>query len=247
MREDKKEIHKTTANKDEDCSGLAIAIDGPAGAGKSTIARLLADRLDFCHIDTGAMYRAVTLAALRGGLDLDDEQQVAHLADQLQLAVEPGLDTMRVILNGEDITEAIRDPAVSANVSRIARLSSIRQHLVQWQRHLARTQCVVMDGRDIGTHVLPDAPLKIFLTASLSERARRRVGELSAKGLDVTETEVQAEISRRDSIDSQREVSPLVKAPDAVEIDSSSLGVEEVLASILEIARTRGIKRPTGE
>ncbi len=248
MTRGKKDICETTANKDEGSAApIAIAIDGPAGAGKSTVARVLAGRLNFCHIDTGAMYRAVTLAALRQDLDLDNEPQVAQLAEQLQLTVKPARDSMRILLNGEDITEAIRDPLVSAHVSRIARLARVRLQLVHWQRQLASTQCVVMDGRDIGTHVLPDAPLKVFLTASLSERSRRRVQELTAKGVSVSDAQVQTEISNRDRIDSQRETSPLVKAADAVEIDTSQLSIEEVVGKILEVARARGINMPTGE
>ena len=141
MTRGKKDICETTANKDEgSATPIAIAIDGPAGAGKSTVARVLASRLSFCHIDTGAMYRAVTLAALRQDLNLDNEPQVAQLAEQLQLTVKPDRDSMRILLNDEDITEAIRDPLVSAHVSRVARLARVRLQLVHWQRRLASTQ-----------------------------------------------------------------------------------------------------------
>ncbi|MGE5653557.1 MAG: (d)CMP kinase [Bacillota bacterium] len=226
---------------------MAIAIDGPAGAGKSTVAKMLANRLRFCHIDTGAMYRAITLAALRLDLDLDNDQQVAKLAEHLELDIRPASDTMHIFLNGEDITELIRDPSVSANVSRVARLASVRSQLVRWQRQLAQSQCVVMDGRDIGTHVLPDAPLKVFLTASLAERARRRMQELADKGLSTAISQVQADIATRDEIDSKREASPLARALDAVEIDTSQLSAEQAVEKILHLAKIRGIKKPTGE
>ncbi len=194
--------------------GHVIAIDGPAGAGKSTIARSLAERLGYTYIDTGAMYRAVALWALRGSVALTD----AHRLEQLARAAEIDLlPRRRVSLNGEDVTEAIREPDVSVAASRVAAIAGVRAALVTKQRRVAAATSVVMEGRDIGTVVFPDARVKIFLDADPAERVRRRCGEQP----DVAPEKLAAQIAERDGRDRQRAESPLVQAPDAVYIDST--------------------------
>jgi cytidylate kinase len=211
---------------------IVIAIDGPAGAGKSTIARRLAARLGFTYIDTGAMYRAVALWAVRQSVELSD----MHRLDQLAQAADIQLDSNedRIILNGEDVTEAIRTPQVSDAASQIAALSAVRRALVAKQRVLAETQSVVMEGRDIGTVVFPDARVKIYLDASPDERVRRRAAEVGADP-----TAIAGQISDRDRRDQTRGDSPLAQALDAVYIDTSHLTLEDVEEEILKIVRAR--------
>jgi cytidylate kinase len=211
---------------------IVIAIDGPAGAGKSTIARRLAARLGYTYIDTGAMYRAVALWALRQSVDLSD----MHRLDQLAQAAEIVLDSSRdrVILNAEDVTEAIRTPQVSSAASHVAAVSAVRSALVAKQRAFAETRNVVMEGRDIGTVVFPDARVKIFLDASAGERVRRRAAEDGADPAAIA-----SHISDRDRRDQTRGDSPLAQAPDAVYIDSSDLSLEEVEEEILKLVRAR--------
>ena len=176
-----------------------IAIDGPAGAGKSTVARMVAKELNFLYIDTGAMYRAMTLKALREGIDLNDEEAVSLVAASALITLITGENaSLKVLLNGEDVTEEIRSPVISRSVSLVARAPAVRKHLVELQRAMACRGGVVMEGRDIGTVVLPDAQIKIFLTASPGERARRRRLELAGKGTDVDQRQVEEEILARD-------------------------------------------------
>ncbi|MCL6636131.1 MAG: (d)CMP kinase [Peptococcaceae bacterium] len=211
-----------------------IAIDGPAGAGKSTVARMVAQELGFLYIDTGAMYRAVALQALREGIDLADGESLGRLAAAVSVRLEAGADgSQKVFLNGEDVTEEIRSPGVSRVVSLVARVPAVRERLVALQRALAEKGGVVMEGRDIGTVVLPDARVKVFLTASPEERARRRREELAAKGYSVDQRRMEEEILARDRMDSSRETSPLAPAPDAEIIDCSSLPVEQVVKMIV--------------
>jgi cytidylate kinase len=211
---------------------IVIAIDGPAGAGKSTIARRLAARLGYTYIDTGAMYRAVALWALRQGVELSD----MHRLDQLAQAADIQLDSSqdRVILNREDVTEAIRTPEVSSAASQVAAVSAVRRALVAKQRVFAETQNVVMEGRDIGTVVFPDARVKIFLDANPGERVRRRAMEAGADP-----SAVAGQISERDRRDQTRGDSPLTQAPDAVYLDTSDLSMEEVEEEILKVVRAR--------
>lgn len=208
-------------------NNTCIAIDGPAGAGKSTVAKLVASKLNLLYIDTGAMYRAITLKALQEGLELDNEEGLTRLARRSRIDLVAGT-LQRVLLDGKDVTEEIRTPEVSRCVSHVAKVSGVREILVEQQRRLAGENGVVMDGRDIGTVVLPGAENKFFLTASAEERAQRRAKELSAKGYAVDIEKLTREIQERDYIDSTRAASPLIPAGDAIIIDSSGMTIEEV-------------------
>jgi len=216
-----------------------IAIDGPASSGKSTIGELLARRLGYLYFDTGVMYRAVTWAALDRNVPIEDEAAVTTLAEQLGIQVAPPtLDDGRqytVMADGTDITWAIRTPEVDGNVSPVSAYPGVRRALVAQQRQVAAQGPVVMVGRDIGTVVLPDADLKIYLDASVEERARRRWLEERARALDADYGTVLASMRRRDEIDSHREVSPLRAAEDAVVVDTTELSIEEVLAEIEQL------------
>ena len=221
-----------------DTARINVAIDGPAGAGKSTVARQVASELGYIYVDTGAMYRAVALAALQESAPAHDHERIGRLASEISIELRPGSDGQQVLLNGEDVTDQIREPHVSRLVPQIAAIGAVREVLVRHQQRMARSKGVVMDGRDIGTHVIPDAEVKIFLTASVEERARRRYEELMAKGhQDVTYEQLVSDISERDRHDREREVSPLVQAEDAVYIDSTGLTVQEVVNTIVTICR----------
>jgi len=214
--------------------GLIIAIDGPSGAGKSTIARLLAKRLGYLQIDTGAMYRAVAFLMTSNGLDLSDDQAVETFCAQVNVRLDLSNGTQRVFINGQDVTGQIRTPEISRMTSRIATLKPVRDALMQSQREMGRSGGVVLEGRDIGTVVFPDADVKFFLFASPEERGRRRFAELNAKGEAITLEETIAAVSRRDEQDSGRDLAPLRQAADAVPIDSSHIGIEEVV-NLMEI------------
>lgn len=213
-----------------------IAIDGPAGAGKSTIAKALAEKLGYVYIDTGAMYRTVALLALRQGVAADDAAALTELAGQAKIDMRAVDGQNLIYLNGEDVTAAIRQPEVGALASPVSAVPGVREHLVAAQRRLAAAGRVVMDGRDIGTVVLPDADCKIFLTAALEERVQRRYAELCAKGIPTTREAVREDISTRDYRDSHRETSPLKQAEDAVYLDSTGLDIPAVLAKVCALA-----------
>ncbi|MCL5289915.1 MAG: (d)CMP kinase [Bacillota bacterium] len=211
---------------------ICVAIDGPAGAGKSTVAKQVAQQMGLLYIDTGAMYRAVTLKALRQNLNLEDADGLTKLARETTVKLVPGLQ-QSVLLDGEDVTEEIRSPEVTGHVSTVAKVAGVREVLVDRQREMAGETGVVMDGRDIGTVVLPQANAKFFLTASAEERARRRAKELAHKGYTIDIDKLIKEIQDRDYMDSHRAVSPLAPAGDAVIIDSSGMDIEEVVAAII--------------
>lgn len=218
-------------------SDVVIAIDGPAGAGKSTVAKRVADKLGIIYIDTGAMYRALTLKALREDIDLNNEDKLAHLAHRTDIRLEKLGDEDRVLLDDEDVSQEVRNQKVSNYVSLVAKVAAVRKQLVNLQRRMARNRGVIMDGRDIGTVVLPDADLKIFLTASVEERARRRYEELQEEDKNIGFDELKREILRRDKLDQEREVAPLKKAKDAIELDSTDLTVKEVVRQVIEFCQ----------
>ena len=218
----------------------SIAIDGPGGAGKSTIARRAAAELGFVYVDTGAIYRAVACAALSHGIDPSDEAAVSALLPSLQLELRWTEDGVQhVWLNGADISSELRTPAVSTAASRVSALPVVRQFLLEQQRVVARTHDVIMDGRDIGTVVLPDADLKIYLTASTEERARRRCLELSERGTPKAYEEVLREINERDYQDMHRDIAPLHEAADAVHFDTSKLSFEESEQALLSLIQEK--------
>ena len=212
-----------------------IAIDGPAGAGKSTVARQVAQQLGFVYVDTGAMYRAVTWRALCGGLDPTDAAAVSELAARIDVRFAQSPAGLRMMADGEDVTEAIRTPAVTAAVSRVSQIPAVRRAMVRLQRELAAAGGTVLDGRDIGTVVVPDACCKIFLTATAAERARRRWLEMREKGFEPDLAVLRREMEERDRQDSERELAPLVQATDAVALDTTGLGIEAVVDRIVAI------------
>lgn len=222
---------------------LNIAIDGPAGAGKSTVARRIATVLGAVYIDTGAMYRACALKALRLDIPMSDEGLIARMMEDTSVEFHPSNGLQRILLDGEDVTDLIRSPEVTRGSSDIAKAASVRRRLVELQRAIARDTDVVMDGRDIGSHVLPDARYKFFLTASDRVRALRRLKENIARGEDaLTLDEVLAEIRFRDRQDSTRAISPLTRAADAIEIDTSELNIEQSVEILLAHIRCDGQK-----
>ncbi|QTM99673.1 (d)CMP kinase [Sediminibacillus dalangtanensis] len=216
---------------------LAIAIDGPAAAGKSTVAKLIAEELSYIYIDTGAMYRALTYKALQKDIDLEDEQALLQLLQQTTIDLQQSNNGQSVLVDGEDVTREIRGQQVTGQVSVVAKHPAVRKEMVARQKALAAKRGVVMDGRDIGTHVLPDAEVKIFLVASVQERAERRHKENQEKGFASDLEELKREIEKRDQLDSEREASPLIKAEDAVEIDTTSLSIQGVTDRILEVVK----------
>lgn len=225
---------------------MVIAIDGPAGSGKSTIARLVAARLGFVYLDTGAMYRAVTLAALEQGVDPADGAALGRLASALRLRLEPaneptGQSQSRVFQDERDISMEIRTAAVTAGVSQVSAHPEVREAMTAVQRSLATGRDAVLEGRDIGTVVFPDAEVKVFLTASIAERARRRREQLIQQGISVPTDQVQRDIECRDGLDSSRAAAPLRKAEDALEIDTTRLSIEQVVDAVCCLAQNAHI------
>jgi len=206
-----------------------IAVDGPAGAGKSTVSKIVAQKLGYTYIDTGAMYRAVALKSTRSCEDLVD------IIDDINIELD---DKARVFLDGVEVTKEIRTPEISKLASDVSKFGFVRKRLTDLQRQMAQRGAVIMDGRDIGTQVLPNADLKIFLTASIEERARRRFEELQAKGQTVNLEAIKNEIALRDKQDSEREIAPLKQADDAILIDSTNLQIAEVVEKILTLCST---------
>lgn len=212
---------------------IRVAIDGPAAAGKSTVAKRLASILSFIYIDTGAMYRALTLEVLNNNIPLHDEQAILSLLKNTDIKLKNVNGNQLVYVNGEDVTNIIRGNEVSQAVSHVAKLPSIREEMVIRQRKLSENVSVIMDGRDIGTNVLPDAEVKIFLLASVSERAKRRYEENNEKGIPSKLSSLEKEIAERDKRDMEREHAPLKQAEDAIVIDTTSLTIDEVVEEIL--------------
>ncbi len=219
--------------------GLIIAIDGPAGSGKSTTARLLAHRLGYLYIDTGAMYRAAALAVMRRGIDPGDRTAVAGAVERVTIDLEPSARGVRVFLDGEDVSDEIRTPEVTRSASAVSEVPRVRELLVAAQQRLGGAGGVVLEGRDIGTVVFPEADLKIYLIADLPVRARRRQAELAARGRTMDVIGVERELEERDARDSGRTHSPLCRAEDAVEVDTTGLTIEEQVAKVEELAHER--------
>ena len=211
-----------------------VAIDGPAGAGKSTIAKLVAEKLGYIYIDTGAMYRAVAWKVLDTGAGTTDEA-IIRTAEKLHVSLRFVGDTVRVFADDKDVTEKIRTPEVTALVSQVAQLGPVRAKMVELQRGMAKDGGVVMDGRDIASNVLPNADVKVFLTASIEERALRRWKEMKAKGYDEPMEKLTAEIEARDKADSERAISPLVRVPEATLLDSTGMTIDEVVQKVMEL------------
>lgn len=219
---------------------MNIAIDGPAGAGKSTAARMVAEKFGYIYVDTGAMYRAMALYVLREGIDPADQEAVEAACGAADISLEYKDGVQQVLLSGENVTDEIRTAKVSRTASAVSAYGAVREKLVELQRKLARRRDVVMDGRDIGTAVLPNADLKVYLTASAHVRALRRFKELPAGQADVSLEEVEAEITTRDKQDMERAISPLKQAEDAVFLDTSDMSLEEVVSELEELVEDAG-------
>jgi cytidylate kinase len=217
---------------------LIIAIDGPAGAGKSTVAQILAHRLHYNYIDTGAMYRGITWKAMKSNV-IGNTTAIERIVQNIDIKLTYINGKTTVLIDGSDVTAEIRTPEVSRMVSEVAQVQTVREVMLQLQREMAVHGGVVMDGRDIGTHVLPNADIKIFLTASIKERAERRWRELTEKGFEVKLEELEEEIATRDKNDCEREFAPLVQASDAILIDTTFLSIEEAVEEITKICEER--------
>ena len=215
---------------------LVIAIDGPAGAGKSTISKLIAKNLGINYIDTGAMYRAITYKCLKLGIDINDRQKVVDLCSRTEVDFVDN----SIYLDGVRLGEEIRTLEVSSKVSDVAKIPQVREFLLEKQREIGKRSDVILDGRDVGTHIFPDTKYKFFLNASAQERGRRRYQELIDKGQSVVLEEIIEDIKKRDYIDSTREVAPLVKADDAIEVDSTSMTIDQVVTYISDMVRRIG-------
>ena len=218
---------------------LSVAIDGPSGAGKSTVARAAAETLGFVYVDTGAMYRAIGLAVCRKGIAGEDTAGIIGALSGLRIALRYENGAQHVLLCGEDVSDAIRTPEIAFYASKVSAVPEVRQFLLDLQRDMAKTDNILMDGRDIGTVILPEAPVKIFLTASADRRADRRCKELLENGQRVTRERIKADIEARDRQDSTRAVAPLKQAADAVLLDTSDLTLEESIDAVLQIIRNK--------
>ncbi|MGM0127695.1 (d)CMP kinase [Enterococcus sp. AZ151] len=221
---------------------ISIAIDGPASSGKSTVAKILAKQLNYVYCDTGAMYRAITYLALQNQIDIQAEEPLVALCVNHTISFQQAENGQRVFIDGHEVTKAIRQPDVTNAVSAVSKHVKVREEMVALQQKIGQAGGVVMDGRDIGTAVLPKAEVKIFLVASVEERAERRFKENQEKGIETDFETLKAEIERRDYLDSTREVSPLVQASDAVKIDTTGLTIEEVVAAIQNVIKQKGFE-----
>lgn len=219
-----------------------IAIDGPSSSGKSTVAKLVAKKINFFYLDTGAMYRAVTLSYIRGNYNLENDKDVDRLLNDSKISVSK--NSGEILLNGQSVEPLIRNGEVTDKVSYVCAFLKIRQAMTKLQREIGKNVSIVMDGRDIGTTVFPDAKLKIFLTADIKERARRRQKDFAEKGINFDIEQVTRDLSERDYKDSNRSVSPLKKAEDAVCIDTTDMSIEEVCDKIIELSKDREILTP---
>jgi len=223
-------------------NGLIIAIDGPAAVGKSTMGKLIARELGYTYIDTGAIYRAITWKVLKNNININDEEMISSMVSNTYITIERANkkslnDYYHIFVDGEDVTEEIRNPMIDQNVSQIARLPKIRKQLIYLQRELAEKGNIVMEGRDIGSVILPKADIKLYFTASEEERIKRRYKELINKGYSIDYEVVKKQIIQRDKIDSKRKYAPLIKAKDAILIDSTEKSIEEVKDNILKIIK----------
>ncbi|MBM7577451.1 cytidylate kinase [Jeotgalibacillus terrae] len=221
-------------------NNIRIALDGPAAAGKSTAAKKIAEKLGFIYIDTGAMYRTLTLKAVNQQIDPKNEQALYDLLMNTVIELKPGEDGQLVFLDGKEVTRDIREQRVTKHVSDVALHKAVRSEMVKRQQKLLKNGGIVMDGRDIGTAVIPDAELKIFMSATAEERARRRFEEHQSQGIKSDLQQLKSEIEERDYIDSTREVSPLTKAEDAIELDTTHMSIDEVVNKVTELAAGRG-------
>ncbi len=232
-----------SARGDRGKLGPRVAIDGPAGAGKSTVAKRLAERLGFLHVDTGALYRTVALAAHRAGAAWEDEAKIAQVAEAIvierRIRMERSDGAMRVLLDEDDVSQAIRTPEMSAGASRVSAIAAVRRSLLDLQRQAGASGGVVLEGRDIGTVVFPDAEVKLFLTATPEERARRRFDELTSKGVTTTYEATLTDQLARDKADTERPVAPLRRAEDAVLIDSTGRDIEQVIEEMARVVEAR--------
>nr|WP_300185866.1 (d)CMP kinase [uncultured Agathobaculum sp.] len=223
---------------------ISVAIDGPSGAGKSTVARAAAARLGYVYVDTGAMYRAIGLAVCRKGISSDDTAGIVAVLPEVQLDIRYEDGAQHILLCREDVSDAIRTPEIAKYASKVSAVPEVRQFLLETQRDMAKNGNILMDGRDIGTVILPDAPVKIFLTASAEARAQRRYLELHEKGQSITFDEVLHDIQQRDEQDMTRAVAPLKQAADAVLLDTSDISLEQSIEAVLRIIRERVEDKP---
>ncbi|NLI57064.1 MAG: (d)CMP kinase [Clostridium sp.] len=220
---------------------ISIAIDGPAGAGKSTIAKIISKKLGILYLDTGAMYRAVALKAINENIDTLDDEKLSKLVENIDIEIVYSKDEQKIFLDGKDVSSLIRTPDVSIGASNVATIPNVRIKMVELQRKISTENSVVMDGRDIGSYVLPNADVKIFLNADIKERARRRYSEQLSKNIEnITLEEVLKDIEYRDKNDSSRSFAPLTKASDAIEIDTTNMSIDEVVNTILGYVKSYG-------